>query len=436
MSESYTDIYDPYYYPQPVYTQAELIDMVRATLQRKFNADYSFQTHVQGDYSVNTETVFDEKTKNLVTVLTVKSLKDSPMTRKNIKLRFDYNKDYEFAYYNYNRSIDPDDNFWGEIYPQANEPFDKVTLIYNNNIDSSPYNELFNTEYCYTREYLLPDYVEENLTQLMEVTFGLGKRLETALTRHTITNVVHGDEARDFLDIEDGFYENYIYHIERDPWDSQYKDKRLRYYHSPILVAVDNDFDEKPTSITIINNKFASNENDRLIHFNVEKQDALALAPINATIQAIQNRPTPAQEEIAFQVIGNRPLEVTGHGFVSTFLPDELIGTNTMQVRIHNKFQEKTQDFYVTAINETQYRITDPFDTKDLPDSINVYGIVTRTKKNDYDSALARKLKDIVAKDLEPESTITVTKQKETKKSTSKIKQLNLFDDVEDELEP
>lgn len=65
MSESYTDIYDPYYYPQPVYTQAELIDMVRATLQRKFNADYSFQTHVQGDYSVNTETFFDEETKKL-----------------------------------------------------------------------------------------------------------------------------------------------------------------------------------------------------------------------------------------------------------------------------------------------------------------------------------------------------------------------------------
>lgn len=82
MSDSYTDIYDPYYYPQPVYTQAELIDMVRATLQHKFNADYSFQTHVQGDYSVNTETFFDEKTKNLATILTVKSIKDSPMTRK------------------------------------------------------------------------------------------------------------------------------------------------------------------------------------------------------------------------------------------------------------------------------------------------------------------------------------------------------------------
>lgn len=434
MSESYTDIYDPYYYPQPVYTQAELIDMVRATLQHKFNADYSFQTYVRGDYSVNTETFFDEKTKNLATVITVNSLKDSPMTRKNIKLRFDYNKDYEFAYHNYNRSIDPDDDFWGEIYPQTSKPFDKVTLTYNNNIVSSPYNELFNIEYCYTREYLLPDYVEENLTQLMEVTFELGKHLDTALTRHKISNIIHGDDARDFLDIEDGFYENYIYHIERDPWDSQYKSERLRYYHSPILVAVDN-FEEKPTSITIINNKFASSEDDKLIHFNVEKQDVLALAPINATIQAIQNRPTPAQEEIAFQVIGNRPLEVTGHGFVSTFLPDDLVGTNTMQVRIHNKFQDKTKDFYVTAINETQYRITDPFNTKDLPDSINVYGIVTRTEKNDYDSALARKLKDIVAKDLEPESTIAVTKQKETKKSTSKIKQLNLFDEPDNELE-
>lgn len=432
MSESYTDIYDPYYYPQPVYTQAELIDMVRATLQRKFNADYSFQTHVQGDYSVNTETFFDEKTKNLATILTVKSIKDSPMTRKNIKLRFDYNKDYEFAYYNYNRSIDPDDDFWEEIYPQANEPFDKVTLIYNNNIDSSLYTELFNTEYCYTREYLLPGYVEENLTQLMEVTFGLGKRLETALTRHTITNVVHGDEARDFLDIEDGFYENYIYHIERDPWDSQYNKERLRYYHSPILVAV-NDFDEKPTSITIINNKFASSEVDQYIHFDLEKQDVLE--NINQTIQAIQNRPTPAQEEIAFQVIGDRPMQFTGHGFTSTFLPDELVGTNTMLVRIRNKNLNKLQDFYVTAINETDYRITDPFDPNNLPDSINVYAVVSRDVKNDYDTNLATKLKEIVAKDLEPESMIHVSKQKQTKRSTPKAEQLNLFDEPNNELE-
>lgn len=75
MSDSYTDIYDPYYYPQPVYTQGELIDMVRATLQRKFNADYSFQTYVKGDYSVNTETFFDEGLRTLSTIITVNDLK-------------------------------------------------------------------------------------------------------------------------------------------------------------------------------------------------------------------------------------------------------------------------------------------------------------------------------------------------------------------------
>lgn len=260
----------------------------------------------------------------------------------------------------------------------------------------------------------------------MEVTFGLGKRLETALTRHIITNVVHGDEARDFLDIEDGFYENYISHIERDPWDSQYNKERLRYYHSPILVAV-NDFDEKPTSITIINNKFASSEVDQYIHFDLEKQDVLE--SINQTIQAIQNRPTPAQEEIAFQVIGDRPMQFTGHGFASTFLPDELVGTNTMLVRIRNKNLNKLQDFYVTAINETDYRITDPFDPNNLPDSINVYAVVSRDVKNDYDTNLATKLKEIVAKDLEPESMIHVSKQKQTKRSTPKAEQLNLFDE-------
>lgn len=130
---------------------------------------------------------------------------------------------------------------------------------------SDSYTDIYDPYY-----YPQPVYTQAELIDMVRVTFGLGKRLETALTRHTITNVVHGDEARDFLDIEDGFYENYIYHIERDPWDSQYNKERLRYYHSPILVAV-NDFDEKPTSITIINNKFASSEVDQYIHFDLEK---------------------------------------------------------------------------------------------------------------------------------------------------------------------
>lgn len=82
MSESYTDIYDPYYYPQPVYTQAELIDMVRATLHHKFNADYSFQPYVKRDYSVKTETFFDEELRTLSTVITVNDLKSSPMNKK------------------------------------------------------------------------------------------------------------------------------------------------------------------------------------------------------------------------------------------------------------------------------------------------------------------------------------------------------------------
>ena len=249
----------------------------------------------------------------------------------------------------------------------------------------------------------------------MEVTFGLGKHLETALTSHTITNVVHGDEARDFLDIEDGFYENYIYHIERDLWDSQYKKERLRYYHSPILVAVDNDFDEKPTSITIINNKFASNENDRLIHFNVEKQDALSLAPINATIQAIQNRPTPAQEEIAYQVTQNVEMERYPRNKMSECemvptLPDTLQGTNTVQVTVTS--ENTSKDFFVTRINDDQYRITEPFDPNNLPDSIDVYSVVTRTKNEGYSKTLGNELKRIVVNDRQPRNSIKVAKQK------------------------
>lgn len=46
-----------------------------------------------------------------------------------------------------------------------------------------------------------------------------------------------------------------------------------------------------------------------------------------------------------------------------------------------------------------------------------------------YDTNLTTKLKEIVAKDLEPESMIHVSKQKQTKRSTPKAEQLNLFDE-------
>lgn len=122
-------------------------------------------------------------------------------------------------------------------------------------------------------------------------------------------------------------------------------------------------------------------------------------------------------------------MQFTGHGFVSTFIPDELVGTNTMHVRIRNKNLNKLQDFYVTAINETDYRITDPFDPNNLPDSINVYAVVSKNIKNDYAPNLAFKLKEIVAEDLEPESVIHVSKQHAKQKSSHKTEQLSLFDE-------
>lgn len=185
-------------------------------------------------------------------------------------------------------------------------------------------------------------------------------------------------------------------------------------------------FKEKPISITVINNKFASSEDDRLIHFNVEKQDSIALAPINATIQAIQNRPTPAQEEIAYQVTQNVEMEryprtaLSKYNLVPT-LPNNLVGTNTVQVSVTS--EDTTKDFFVTRINDDQYRITKPFDPNNLPDSIAVYSVITRTKDQGYSKTLGNELKRIVVNNRQPRNSIKVAKQK----PKTKFKQTTLF---------
>lgn len=114
---------------------------------------------------------------------------------------------------------------------------------------------------------------------------------------------------------------------------------------------------------------------------------------------------------------------------MSVSLPDTLQGTNTVQVRATS--EDTTKDFFVTRINDHQYRITEPFDPNNLPDSIDIYSVVTRTKDKGYSKTLGNELKRIVVNDRQPRNSIKVAKQK----PKTKFHQTTLFDEPDNELE-
>ena len=144
----------------------------------------------------------------------------------------------------------------------------------------------------------------------------------------------------------------------------------------------------------------------------------------------ISNRITPAQEEIAYQVTQNVKMEryprtaLSKYNLVPT-LPNNLIGTNTVQVSVTSEDTLNHKDFFVTRINDDQYRITEPFDPNNLPDSIDVYSVVTRTKDKGYSKTLGNELKRIVVNDRQPRNSIRVAKQK----PKTKFQQTNLQDE-------
>ena len=124
---------------------------------------------------------------------------------------------------------------------------------------------------------------------------------------------------------------------------------------------------------------------------------------------------TPAQEEIMYQINQNdRRYDPDNpklkHIEIKTTLPDSLLHTNTVQVTVSS--DNTSKNFFVTRINDNQYRITEPFDTKNLPDSIAVYSVVIRTKDEGYSKTLGNELKRIVVNNRQPRNSIKVTKQK------------------------
>ena len=201
--------------------------------------------------------------------------------------------------------------------------------------------------------------------------------------------------------------------------------KSLEYYSNITELYLTEYKNDNPT-VTFENKVLPSpNEPQR---FSCDISNDAGLRDLNDTIVDITNRITPAQEEIAYQVTQNVKMERYSRNKMSECemvptLPDTLQGTNTVQVTVTS--EDTSKDFFVTRINDDQYRITEPFDPNNLPDSINVYSVVTRTKDEGYSKTLGNELKRIVVNDRQPRNSIRVAKQK----PKTKFQQTTLFDE-------
>lgn len=198
--------------------------------------------------------------------------------------------------------------------------------------------------------------------------------------------------------------------------------KRLEYYQKPLKVYVPlND----RTTILFKDDRLSADGKPTVFSFNIH--NPTELKTLNDKLIEVSNRVTPAQEEIVYQIDRNNHRYDSDnpklkHIKISATLPDTLQGTNTVQVSVTS--EDTSKDFFVTRINDDQYRITEPFDPNNLPDSIEVYSVVTRTKNEGYSKTLGNELKRIVVNNRQPRNHIKVTKQR----PKSKFQQTTLFD--------
>ena len=209
------------------------------------------------------------------------------------------------------------------------------------------------------------------------------------------------------------------------------KNRNLEYYESPVCWNWKKHHNH--SNLSYVENNVLPNSNEHQ-KFSYNLRHDAGLQALNDTIVDITNRVTPAQKEIHYQVTQNLYMENYPKNKMSecnmvVTLPDTLQGTNTVQVTVTS--EDTSKNFFVTRINDDQYRITEPFDPNNLPDSINVYSVVTRTKDKGYSKTLGNELKRIVVNDRQPRNSIKVAKQK----PKTKFQQTTLFDKPDNELE-
>lgn len=421
-----------------IYSQTELLQLFQEQLKTQFNAklpyepnslDTDYQLHVTNswfdteywdDYSVNPK---------LRTTFTLRGLTNREFNGQSIIFTFDHNKDYENDFI-YENGLDP---FYNTP-PENRIPSDKVETPFDVDINingtgealiRSPFGAKDNHKSLRTpgKNPIDESYFTDYIKPLF---FEYPEKLKQHLPNFTLlyTPTYAYEHA---WNNPDGSEDNYVPSVHYEL--SQANFKRLEYYQKPLKVYVPlNDTD----TILFKDDRLSADGKPTIFSFNIH--NPAELKTLNDKLIEVSNRVTPAQEEIVYQIDRNNhrydpdnpKLE---HIKISATLPDTLQGTNTVQVTVTS--EDTSKDFFVTRINDQQYRITEPFDPNNLPDSIDVYSVVTRTKDEGYSKTLGNELKRIVVNDRQPRNSIRVAKQK----PKTKFQQTTLFDEPDNELE-
>lgn len=416
-----------------LYTQHELLFMFQQQLRDQLNARYPFEPDFKdADFQLesssdwyNSRNGFDEyeMTPELRTKITLTELVNGQPTGNKLQFILNHNEDYallaessEIAYeYEYDEEdlmesyTYKTDDHWKTFYQAY--PFD-MEVSFN---DGLPYTipNPFYADACYahlateTSQVIDSNYVQNYIKPYY---IDYPKQLQKNLTHFQLA----------------GITSHYVYRL--------YSLNKSPKYYSNITELYLTEYKNANPTVTF-ENKLLPNPNEPQ-QFSSDISNDTELKALNDTIVNISNRITPAQEEIAYQVTQNVEIERYPRTALSKYnlaptLPDNLVGTNTVQVSVTSEDTLTHKDFFVTRINDDQYRITEPFDPNNLPDSIAVYSVVTRTKDEGYSKTLGNELKRIVSHNRQPRNHIQVAKQR----PKSKFKPNVQLDEPNDQLE-
>lgn len=407
-----------------LYTQHELLFMFQQQLRDQLNARYpfepdfknaKFQLESSSDW-YNSQNGFDqyEMTPELRTKITLTELVNSQPTGNKLQFILNHDEDYallakssEITYeYEYDEEDGVDSytyktpDHWKTFYPAY--PFD-MEVSFNDGMSYTIPNPFYENA-CYahlateTSQIIDPNYVQDYIKPYY---IDYPKQLQKNLTDFQLA----------------GITSHHVYHL--------YPLNKALEYYSNITELYLTEYKNANPTVTF-ENKVLPNPNEPK-QFSCDISNNTGLKALNDTIVDVSNRITPAQEEIAYQVTQNVEMEryprtaLSKYNLVPT-LPDNLVGTNTVQISVTSENTLTHKDFFVTRINDQQYRITEPFDPNNLPDSIAVYSVVTRTKDEGYSKTLGNELKRIVGNNRQPRNHIKVAKQRPKNKFQQDIR--------------
>lgn len=424
-----------------LYTQQELVFMFQQHLQDQLNARYPFDPDFKdADFQLETSTDWynsqkgwDEYdvTPELRTKITLTELINGQPTGNKLKFILDHNEDYsklaeanKITYeFDHDEDYPEEDSYVYHIDGDSKNyytpsPFD-MEVSFN---DGYPWGLIdpFYTDACYanlapeTSQVFSPNYAQNYIKPYY---IDYPKQLQKNMPDFKLSAIADSI----CLNWEDPQYDSDSHIIYR----MYPKNRNLEYYESPTFLNLKKHHNH--SNLIYFENNVLPNPNEHQ-KFNCNLRHDAGLQALNDTIVDITNRVTHAQKEIHYQVTQNLYMEDYPKNKMSecnmtVSLPNTLQGTNTVQITVTS--EDTSKDFFVTRINDDQYRITEPFDPNNLPDSIDVYSVVTRTKDKGYSKTLGNELKRIVVNDRQPRNSIRVAKQK----PKTKFQQTNLQDE-------